>query len=496
MKKILLIVLSLCSITAFGQDAAHEEYIEQYKKVYDSLLREFCFKRNWKGAIKMESDGTTPIRTEVKNRFTTDEAFEHFFKPFLSNVLVSSNDLVENTTAASLVNDQDKGTLNINYTYISNSIEVWNGGVFATSKDGIFGIYTTDSWNSNIGFNVGYSYVFRKRAYYGKKECSQLKEKKIKYMNTVLKEYRTLAKSYEEIQRERDKIFAFLQDYNTTINSSEKPTSSFDEIKNKKEELNKLDSLISYYNTVYPKLSGAKRKKQIIDNINKVFTHVDTTHGSYDGFSANWISMNVLVSNNTIKANTENLSDAAKALYNPKDLGNYTFSLSLNRAFDTKGITYFIKLSGNISLTNFLNHPTLTATPSLKYDSSQNIFELYNDANIKLGDYDQLESNIVTLRPELYLVVFPRLGQLGKNIGIAFRTNLLEPVNGSNVLYQSVFTATAGPVFRVVAKDGYSKGTVGVEMGAINATYGSRVLKDHFGAQLNIGLPFNTFSKK
>lgn len=495
MKKIIAILLSLCSITAFGQDAAHEEYLKQYKKVYENLLKDFCIKKNWKGAIKTESDGA-PKEAKSKNRFTTDEAFEHFFKPFLSNVLVSSNDLVENGTAASLVNDQDKGTLNINYTYISNSVHVWSGGVFATSKDGIFGIYTTDSWNSNIGFNVGYSYLFRKRAYFAEKHCDELKKKKIEHMNTVLKEYRTLAKSYAEIKNERDKIFAILQDYETTINSSQKPYSSFDEIKIKKEELKKLDSLINYYKTVYPKLSGCERENKIKENINKVFTHIDTSHAEYNGFSANWFSINVLVSNNTIKANTDNLSDAAKAIYDPKDLGNYTFSLSFNRAYDTKRITYFLKMSGNISLTNFLNHPTLTATPSLKYDSSQNIFELYNDANIKLGDYDQLESNIVTLKPEIYLVIFPHLWQLEKNIGIAFRTNLLEPINGSNVLYQSVFTATAGPVFRVVAKDGYSKGTVGVEMGAINARYGSRVLKEHFGAQLNIGLPFNTFSKK
>lgn len=494
MKKILVILLSLYSITAFGQNDAQNEYLKQYKEEYEKLLEEFCFKKKKDGSLKRKKDQSKkPVK---KTKFTTNDAFEHFFKPFLSNVLVSSNDLVENTTAASLVNDQDKGTLNINYTYISNSVHVWNGGVFAKSKDGIFGIYSTDSWNSDIGFNFGYSYVFEKRAFYDNKKCGELKKKKIEHMHTVLKEYRTLAKSYIEIKNERDKIFEILQDYETTFNSSQKPYSSFDEIKIKKEELRKLDSLIDYYKAVYPEVTGDERIEKIKSNINKAFTHVDTTYGNYNGFLAGWVSLNALISNNTIKASTDGLSDAAKAAYNAKSLGNYILSAAVNGALDIKSLTLFAKLSFGLSLSNYLNHPSLIATPELKYDSTQNIFELYNDAGVKLGTTDQLKTDIISFNTELYIVYFPKLSKLNKNIGLAVRSNILEPIKGTNVVYPSVFTLTAGPVFRVVAKDGYSKGTVGVEMGAINAKYGSRVLKEHFGAQLNIGLPFNTFSKK
>lgn len=493
MKKIIASLFLLTPLYGAAQDADHNNYDGKYEAAFASQLAEYKCSNDVKEA-----------------QYVNQKAFSLLFRPFLSNVFTGSNDLISSSSAASIVQDKDKGTVNVAYTQLTDRSWIWSIGAFAKSKDGVFGLYSNNSWNNSTGINGSisipisinaYPYIQNKKLkvagtkaiYYNGKDCESLIKERESYSNYQLERIKFLKDNIKDITNEIEAAKK-----SSTANSNDVLV-TYDRISQKQERIKRLDSLKNEYDLLFAEL---KKQTDYDKNVKKYvtskFTTFDTANAKLNGYRLVWININGSVANNTIKVTQDSLSAVDKSIFKNTDLGSYSLAASLNFVRDAKKSLVFLRASYNMSITNFLSHPTITSTPYVKpfSDGTNSYFGIYDEDGKYLGRYDMLETNIVVLQPELYAAFF---FLAKKNIGLTFRANSYYPRHPQGLTadqFPKLFTATAGPVFRVVGKDGYSKGTAGVEMGFVNAKYNSHVWQDHFGAQLNIGLPFNTFSKK
>lgn len=438
---------------------------------------------------KYYCDSTQAENNNGKKIMVHPKAFNLLARSIFSNVIVGSNDLVQNTSAASFVQDEDKGTLNINYSYLKENI-IYNAGVFAKAKDGVFGIYTNNSWNSDIGFNTGVSFA-KAGQYFIAKDCEKLKVLRYHYLTQRVNSHILLIRNYNTTDLiKRKKELLNLIDLNAydNVDTFEVKTADY---KKYQEALQKTDSLLKELRRIYPKNITPKHIDTTL--VNEIVTFDTSNKDLFRGYNVHWFGISIALSNNTINASNENLPEEIKKDFSVKNLIKATLSLNYNRAHLGKKAICFFKGGVDIGVTNALNHPSINKQPIIKFDSSSSVYNIYSADDEFIAAYSDIKPNIITFNPNIYVSIF-FLAE--KNIGIDARMNIVTPIKASTIVYESTFNITTGPIFRINAKDGYSKGTIGVEVGLMNAEFNSQVWDGHFGAKLKIGLPFNVFLKE
>jgi hypothetical protein len=474
-KKIIPItlVVLLCSLSGIAQtsgDTIISNYIRSARKI-DSTF------------VYSKGEGR-PVK------IITWTTFDTLFVPILSNVFVGSNDLTQNTAAASLVQDKDKGTVNVNYTNFLSKDHKWllNIGAFSKSSDGVFGIYTGGSWNSEAGLNLGVTRVFKKSQRFDDTTCIRLKAAHKQEIAKYVKEYNKVIKyDTARFRGEMDSCKALLADILTK------------DILNDNTDYKSADSLLR---DRMGKM--AEYKKIVPDTINKMSFYRDVLErrlSEYEkkttaivGYGLHWVGLNVALSNNNINLNTDSLVKAGKDLYHARNLAKLIVGVNYNYMRSGKRILFYGKIGADFGLRNYLDHP-MYSKPGVRMDTLTGNLNVYNKNQTLLAPYTSLRADIKTFEPNGYLSWF-FLGkkQVGIDARVSARIPFSLPEGISHKMYPSVFTLATGPVFRVLTKESVSRGTVGLEVGLMDCPTEVNVW-EYFGARLKIGVPFNALLK-
>ncbi|PWV51616.1 hypothetical protein [Chitinophaga sp. S165] len=475
-KKIIPIslVISLYAIsgkaqTATTQDTIINNYISSARKL-DSKF------------VYNKKDGPVKI--------VTWPAFDTLFVPILSNVFVGSNELTQNTAAASLVQDKDKGTVNVNYTSFLSKNHRWLGniGAFSKSSEGVFGIYTGGSWNSEAGINLGLTKVFKKSQRFDDSTGARLKAAHKQEIAKYVREYNKVvrydtARFRVEIDSCNKLLDNILVNDILTDNTDYKSVDSL-----RKDRLAK----IAEYKKIVPKVKSINNLSFYEDVLELRLSEYEKKTTTFVGYALHWIGTSVALSNNNISLNTDSL--AKKDLYRSRNLAKLIIGFNYNYMRSRKRILFYGKAGVDFGLRNYLDHP-LFSKPGVRLDTLTGDLNVYNKNQTLVAPYNSLKADIKTFEPNGYMSFF-FLGkkQVGIDARVAARIPLSLPEGISHKMYQSVFTLATGPVFRVLTKEAVSKGSVGLEVGLMDCPTEVNVW-EYFGARLKIGVPFNSLIK-
>lgn len=481
MKKILfLFIYILYSYVANSQTSMYSQS-KLYEHFFQEEIEEYCCDENACSPTKI-----------VKS-----EAFEHLIKPVLSNVLTGGSDLVTSTTAASFTNDKDKGSININSTHDIGKTNGWymNIGAFATSKETTFGIFSNDGWNSNIGLNAGFTYA-RVGRYFDKSVCESFDGLRKEYRDSMLLYIDSL------IYTRRCKLDSMIHAEDSILQLRKrrldiaKDNGRVDSVNVLVDSIYYLDSLIGTLKIERKKYSILKTscdsqgvKKQVSDWI----TTYDTSKlvNSFNGYNVKWINFNIAISNNDIRLDNK-LNDSLKNKYAKQNPNNQLeLAINFNGNFQHNGKRHigYYKLSFTGGLTNKLTHPQYDDKPLLQNDTIiHKSFVVNNTDGSFIAKPEDIKPNIGYLDLNIYCAWF---FMFKKSIGFDINATVRYSNNASE--YPYYHNLSGGPIFLINGKDGYSKGTVGIEFGMFNATNLRSDLSKDFGTRLKIGLPFNVF---
>lgn len=421
-----------------------------------------------------------------------EDAFDLLIKPILSNVLTGGDELATSTSAASFVQDKDKGTININATHAITLNHYINIGAFATSKDGLFGIYTDNSWNTNIGLNIGYSYATSTKNFKAK-DCEKIKSKREKYVDSLLFYYDSLIytapTNLDSVIKETEESVTRLKRIAERHNNDAEAAyylTCIQEINKAQEKLGTLLLLRKKYSILSYNTDTLARK--LIDSV--LITY-DTIHTKdiFTGYGVQWHNISVAISNNSIKLDNSKLSEALKNTLSPNNQLAISLIYSYNRTRNSPKTLHYYKGSLSPGLTNILSHPQYTQSPLVTYDSTASVYQAAKSDGTFIKNYNDIKPNIGYIEIGGYGAIF---FLLKKSLGMDISASVKYSTNQTD--YPYLHTIAGGPIFLINAKDGYSKGTVGIQCGLVNATDLRQDISKYFGVTLKVGLPFSAFT--
>jgi hypothetical protein len=451
--------------------------------VLTSYWDKYKFLEQHYNCMERDIDGADEVKV------VNNVSFDSLIRPALSNVFVGSNDLTTNATAASFIQDQDKGTLQLNYAILKHN-GVFNIGAFAKSSDGIFGIYTANSWSSDVGINFGYSRAISKGLYFDISDCDELKRKRKMKMLPLFDQFRALA------TLDTTKIHDTLVDLKTELDTLGGALGI--DYAGRVSKYKILDSALTYFRDIYGAAgqfpSGLRRDTIVGKKLDSLIALWEIKEANiFTGYKIWWFSVNTAISNNALSFLTDSLPLAAKAAYTPKNLAKFNLAFSLSCQYNFKRYLHYANLSLGIGLHNYLDHPSVKK-PGLRYDSTIMDYTVYNKYQTKLATLKDLKANITTFEPSFVYSIF--FGK-SKLIGLNFRTDMRIGLNVPEeikALYPNSYNFLIGPLFRMNKDKSFSAGTIGLDVGFVDAPVKTNAW-DSFGFKFKVGIPFNAFIK-
>lgn len=448
---------------------------EAYKSIDATYHCEEISKKNGKDSIGAHA---------VNNR-----TFDSLLRPALSNVFVGSNDLTKNATAASFTQDDKAGTLNLNYARLKNK-SVWNFGAFSKSTDGIFGIYTGNSWSSDVGLTVGLSLPLKAGLFFDTDSCDQLIFKRRTNIISVVRDYRELS-TYDTLELKKDSVR--LQGELSNLLSF---TGLAADYKKKTDTLQQIDSVLSLYRKVINSIeekTGDEKVKYLNTHVDSLVTIWEQKNADiFTGYNIVWFTISSAISNNSISLNTDSLPALLKKDYTAKSLAKILIGAGINWQRNAR---FLQNLNGtvNLGLRNYLDHPSVKK-PGLRYDSVNLKYQVYNNNDAYHAMYDDLKANIFTLEPSVsYSIFFTEEKQIGWNIRTDMRIPIRRPTE-IKAIYPATFNFITGPLFRLKKDVSFSSGTVGLDIGFLDCPTNTVAWK-YFAFKFNVGIPFNALIK-
>ncbi|GEP96347.1 hypothetical protein CCY01nite_26070 [Chitinophaga cymbidii] len=429
---------------------------------------------------------------------TGGRAFDTLFKPILSNVFIGSNGLVQDGPASSFTQDPDKGTLSINYTMFT-SPDRWglvNLGVFSKATEGIFGVYSSGAWSSEIGFNVSYSSIRTRSRYFLRKKCDSLAASggRQRYyldlltrLNGLVNQRAKVEARYAEVKDSLELLWGLPTDMLQIATA---------DITRLNTEFRRLDSLKLLIASTTPDsaiFNDTKFYKQIIDSAISVF---EIKNDIFTGYYLRWWTFRGSLSNNAISLATDSLAAGEKLAYKAKNLIRISAGWNMSWISENHKRLWFARMGADLGLRNYADHPTVKK-PGARFDAVKDDYVVYNQNATYLADYKDLRPNILTFEPSVYGSRFFNL--LSKMFGLEGRADARIPISRpkeiSSDIYPATYSLTAGPVFRLKQDDDISKGTIGVEVGLMDAPVNDNAWR-FFAARLKIGVPFSALIRK
>ncbi|MFD2941379.1 hypothetical protein [Flavobacterium notoginsengisoli] len=320
MKKLLLLLLYLTSITSFSQNDIPDSDVEipkgegQRNKIISFLTK------NIYSTLNKYCDPPSSESSSIK--LSGDNFFEKRLKNVFSTVVTTTSDVVENGSAFSYVKDKDANTLSVNGAFYKSTKRehkyIFDIGVSTKMESDAYKFYSKGSFSNDITGTLGISYVFNftnkwKNHIDYISECDSVNQIRWQFVNdTLIPKYNKLYKwSYDpellneplpkELTREKGPQFqtiinkggvgeVFLKDknddlINTYVASSIRIKQINDILKNK---FNFTHNTTPYTQPSTEKITITEKSLQIdnlskgsitVDGIKTTYITIDTSNG-------------------------------------------------------------------------------------------------------------------------------------------------------------------------------------------------------------------------
>lgn len=436
-------------------------------------------------------------------QFVQPTALDSSFTGIFSTVILNSEDLIKNGNAGAVSQDKDKSTLSFNFSTINKNLNnVFNYGVYGSSTSSIVDIFSKKNWQNAVGVNLGYSRIptINTRSF-DDTACLSVISERNRMVNKKIREYAgIIALNRDSLVRRRDSLYKEDASRNN-IAVSQLNTAAI----GKKTE----DSTVRHYEEVVKQLALYDKLVKGLDSTRAVpamvydsivvaeYTAFDLKISSdkFTGYRVTWWgpTLSIGLAGSKIYNDTLKLNDSITR-FHKTDYLRISFGLSWNRSSYQKNKLWYLSLGGRIYNTNFLENRSIAEIPHLVYDTASKKPVIRSEEGSTLGTLNELKQQVWGIAPTAYFAYFfGKQKILGVELNGTYGFLLNRP---QEVEMPATFTATVGFLLRVNAKEVLSKGTVGIVFGLINANEHMKVWEEGFGAQLKIGVPFNTIISK
>lgn len=476
MKETSIYLIGLLGIfmEANGQDLNTKEYHSKYITAIDRVNQSYVCGTN-----------------KRTNQYIHPNALDSGIFSLFSTIVLNDADLIKNGTAGSITQDKDKSTLSFNYSSLSKSKRyLQNFGLYANTIGGIGEIFSGNTWAKGAGLTIGGTWLnpYNTRLYEQKK-CEELMKKRNQFSNILKRKYVEWINSYEQLKL--DSINAMLiinaEISNTnpqyTSQQIEKAYATLDSAKQLLEKIRVQTIGIQKLATMEEQ---SKSYEKIVSND---FIDFDIKNAPYTGYRLHWVTwdINFGVGSNKLYNDTLKTSDSLLQ-FRTRDYLRGRLGVSYNFSHSGPKTLWFVSLGVSVKNTNFLEDRKITEIPYIQYDSSIKKITVKDNEGKSLGSLAELKNSVIAWTPSIYASIF--FGKK-KAIGIEFNNQYSFFSNKpKDIVMKQQFTSTIGLLLRVNTKEEFSKGTIGLVGGLLNAEEDTHVWKQAFGVQLKVGVPF------
>lgn len=458
--------------------------------------------------IKYENKLKTSL-THYHNNAIQDTLLRENIAQAFSYVIFSNSELATNASAFGYSQNKEKTTIAINTNIRIGNTESPNYiriGANATGSKNVFEFYGDNSWNNNVGINLGYiRRIGKPSVFYTGKESKELIDNRraiyareiiyneVKYNKVNLTKIGELKKDIQIIDSKtdllKDKRYTNLLDILPNVKkliSEKKYEEAYVSLDKEEKKIKKFLTSVG---------SDEKLEKYIENNI---FYTFDKENDITYGYSLSWLDLNLNLSNSNYKFNEDNIDSGV--LQNFNNMFNSTedinklksvISLSFNRTHNSKKTIWYYQLGVSGSFGSFLDNSLINGTPKI-YQDVNDIFVIRDEDNQTFGFYENIEKTLATGAFNAYgAIFFTKKKNFGFNISAKHEYLIRKP---NNTFYKNNFSVLFGPIFRK-EKEGETALTFGIDVGFENGIYGTNVTND-FTGRIRVGIPFNIYTKK
>jgi len=431
--------------------------------------------------------------------------FDEKINEIFNTVVFSNSDLASNGSAIGYQKDDEKQTVSVNGVTKLSSKNNWflKFGVNATGTAAPYNLYSTNSWNSGVGGNIGVVYKLKSSTFYSDNEAEKSNIKRLKFVDSIIKVKITNASKLNDINKEIKKLDPSKAEYyhkKDSLNTIKGKLLEFNSIF-KDVIVNKTNQNELFFPNPFesnPVVEDYGTYTKAINYINNELYEFDKKNDITYGYSMHWFDLDFFLNNSTYKFDKENIDASLYETLNEiagfdKKQDKLKIASQFSYNYTRKGnlLAGFLKGGVGFNSGSFLSSNLIVGTP--KIDVNQNISDetTIPDTNIK-GNFNAINKNLSYGNISIYGALFIGKNQkFGININLKHHYLISKP---DDVFYRNNFTAFVGPLFKATGAE--NKGViVGLDFGYDNLLYKTKI-NDFFTARLRVGIPFTIFTKK
>ena len=481
MKSLTLITTALLiALNTFAQDSP----TPNYKTTFNTLLNKYH--------IKKQAIQDTLLNKNIATAF--------------SYVILSNSDLAANTSAFGYTQNEEKTNVSINGNLrLGDALSplFLRVGANATGNKSVFEFYSSDSWQNNVGLNlglilkVGKSSVFFK----GKKEKFDLiqAKRRIRGSEPIYTQKKYTKGVKDKIKKLKDNM---LISYGNVLKSHKDLFKMYPEIKKLIEKRKYEDAYVKpdaeekKIGNYLKALTSQKKLEKYIKN--DILYNFDKENDITYGYSLKWFDLNINLGNSTYKFTEDNVDkdilDVFSSEFDIKDNVNKLksiLSFTYNQTHNAKKTIWYYQLGLSTTSGSFLENVLIDGTPKVVQNFNSD-FILQDEEGQNLGEFNKIKESLKTGAFNAYgAIFFTKNKNFGFNASLSHNYLMNKP---EGIFYKNNFTALIGPIFRK-EKDGKTSLTFGIDVGWDNAIYKTKVSND-FTGRIRLGIPFNIYKKE
>jgi hypothetical protein len=479
-------------VQIFAQNAPMKA---RYLQIRDSLVASYCCSE--KTCVDTIKPGKNKPDTVWKGvRTVLPATLDSSLSAIFSTVILNNDDVINNGSAGSLAQDEKTAVLSFSYTYrIKKSNQFLSAGISAESTDGIWNLYSQNSWQNTMKLNLQYTYVPSTNSqFFDTPDCVKLSAKRFSFLDSLtIEHFKLINAPLENINQRMREIAPVLREDSLAIFNAGTDAETFDALQGRylpmKKEFDSLQLIITKNREMQKLYESAKIDSMLSDAV----TRFEISNNIFTGYVVNWWNFGGSFGNTTNKLYNDTLSRDSIVQFKTSDYARYRAWINYNRVYHSKKALVFFIPGISVFNSNFLEKRKLKDIPFIKQDTSGKYVYSAEETPELLGNLAELKKNIWVMNPSIYGACFFALKKtLGIELGGDYKMKLNDL---SSLEFPDRYSLFGGVLIRVNATEELSKATLGISCGFFDAEKNARA-GDYFAVRLKIGVPFNTVKKK
>lgn len=367
MKTLIYLLTVLLTLNSYAQK---REFVTLLSK-YESKLATYCNNK-----------------LKIKKKAVSDSVFTADYRKVFSTIVLGSSDVVQQGSAMSYSQDNNKNTFSVNGTFsIPQKSQRWflNLGLSIKNKENNFSFYAKEKWANDIGIKVGLVKRFGGGRFYDSTKCANTNTKRKAFIDSLKLEYKAVSK---KTLSELDTVIARLRE-------AMKAQEDFDnhDPYNYQKDMERAVQKKALFIKV-----SQKSPAELDAIVDRDFNKFDLKNNILHGYWAYWAALNGTYTNGSIPISNDTLvtSSVQRRFRSiPK------FSIELTGNYQHDGIHHFFfgQISTRFNRGSFLENP-LILEPKYKLnvvpnpiDTTAPIYEVKNGKEL-IGDCASLHDPV------------------------------------------------------------------------------------------------------